>query len=138
MRASYQQGKNFPAGMDEVFQACVKAVSQCGFRIGGSDPEIGQIEARSKMSMRSWGEKITITTSAAGRVDIKSTCYWIQVVDWGKTRLTLTHCFLRSGSSCRLNLSSKNAGQLPADGLPMTSGPSDSSRTSLLPQLRQV
>ena len=93
MRASYQHGTNFPAGMDEVFQACVKAVSQCGFRIAGSDPEAGQIEARSKMSMRSWGEKITITTSAAGRVDIKSTCYWIQTVDWGKNKANVNALF---------------------------------------------
>jgi hypothetical protein len=73
--ASYQHGTNFPAGMDEVFQAYAKAVSQCGFHITGSDSEAGQIKARSKISMLSWGEKITITTRAASRVDIKSTCY---------------------------------------------------------------
>ena len=31
----------------------------------------------------------------------------------GKTRPTLTHCFLRSGCSCRLGLSSENADTLP-------------------------
>ena len=97
MPASYQYGTNFPAGMDEVFQACVKAVSQCGFRIAGSDLEAGQIKARSKISMRSWGEKITITTSAAGRVDIKSACYWIQVVDWGKNRANVSALFSALG-----------------------------------------
>jgi hypothetical protein len=76
--------------MDEVFQACVKAVSQCGFRIAGSTPEAGQIEARSKMGMLSWGEKITITTGAAGRVDIKSACYWFQVIDWGKNKANVS------------------------------------------------
>jgi hypothetical protein len=97
VRASYQRGMNFPADTDEVFQACVKAVSQCGFRIAGSDPEAGQIEARSKISMRSWGEKITITTSPAGRVDIKSTCYWIQVVDWGKNKANVNALFSALG-----------------------------------------
>jgi hypothetical protein len=91
--ASYQYGIDFPGGRDEVFQACVKAVSQCGFRIAGSDPEAGQIEARSKMGLRSWGEKITLRTSAAGRVDIKSTCYWIQVVDWGKNEANVHALF---------------------------------------------
>jgi hypothetical protein len=91
--ASYQRGANFPAGKDELFQACVKAVSQCGFRIARSDPEAGQIEARSKVSLRSWGEKITIATSAAGRVDIKSTCYWIQIVDWGKNEANVDRLF---------------------------------------------
>jgi hypothetical protein len=91
--ASYQHGTNFPAGMDEVFPACVKAVSQCGFRIARSDPEAGRIEARSKISMPSWGEKITITTSAAGRVDIKSKCYWFQVIDWGKNKANVGALF---------------------------------------------
>jgi len=97
VRASYQHGMNFPAGVDEVFQACVKAVSQCGFRIAGSDPESGQVEARAKISMRSWGEKIIITTSAAGRVDIKSTCFLIQVVDWGKNKDNVNALFSALG-----------------------------------------
>lgn len=97
MRASYQHSTNFPAGIDEVFQACVKAVPQCGFRITGSDPEAGHIEARTKTSMRSWGEKITITTSPAGRVDINSTCYWIQVVDWGKNKANVNALFSALG-----------------------------------------
>ena len=93
MPASYQHGTNFPAGIDEVFPACVKAVSQCGFRIATADPEAGQIKARSKISMLSWGEKITITTSAAGRVDIKSKCYWFQVIDWGKNKANVSALF---------------------------------------------
>jgi hypothetical protein len=84
--------RTFPQEWMKFFKPVCKQY-QCGFRIAGSDPEAGQIEARSKMSMRSWGEKITITTSAAGRADIKSTCYWIQTVDWGKNKANVNALF---------------------------------------------
>ena len=67
MPASHQRSMTFPAGEDEVFQACMKAVSQCGFRITESNPEAEQIKAGARMGMRSWGEHITITASAAGQ-----------------------------------------------------------------------
>ena len=49
MPASHQRSMTFPAGKDEVFQACMKAVSQCGFRIAESHPEAGQIEAKARV-----------------------------------------------------------------------------------------
>lgn len=97
MPASHQRSMTFPAGRDEVFRACMKAVSQCGFRIAESNPEAGQIEARAGMSMRSWGERITITTSAAGRVDIKSSCRGIQLVDYGKNKANVNALFSALG-----------------------------------------
>jgi hypothetical protein len=106
MFRSHQGSMTFPAGRDEVFQACMKAVSQCGFRIARSNPESGQIEARAGMGLLSWGENITITVSTEGRVDIKSSFPKIQVIDYGKTGRTLTHCFPRLGCFCRISLSS--------------------------------
>ncbi len=97
MPVSHQRSMTFPAGGDEVFRACMRAVSQCGFRIAESNPEAGQIEARAGMSMRSWGERITITTSAAGRVDIKSSCRWIQLVDYGKNKANVNVLFSALG-----------------------------------------
>jgi hypothetical protein len=97
MTASHQRSMTFAAGSDEVFQACMKAVSQCGFRIAESNPEAGQIKARVRMSMRSWGEHITITTSAAGRVDIKSSCRWIQLIDYGKNKANVNALFSALG-----------------------------------------
>jgi hypothetical protein len=86
MPASNNSSITFPAGRDEVFQACIRAVSQCGFRIAESDPESGLIKAVAKMSMRSWGETITITISADGRTDVKSSCRSIQLIDYGKNK----------------------------------------------------
>jgi hypothetical protein len=97
MPASYQGSMTFPAGSDEVFQACLRAVPQCGFRIAEPDPEARLIKARARMGMRSWGENITITISADGRADIKSSCRWIQVIDYGKNKANVNALFSALG-----------------------------------------
>lgn len=86
MPASYQSSMAVSAGRSEVFEACLKAVSQCGFRVVASNPETGQIEARTKIGIRSWGENITIAVGAEGTVGIKSSCRGIQIVDYGKNK----------------------------------------------------
>jgi hypothetical protein len=94
MPASYQGSMTFPAGNDDVFQACLQAVPQCGFRIAESHPEARLIKARARMSMRSWGENVTITTRTDGRADIKSSCrWWIQVIDYGKNKTNVNALF---------------------------------------------
>ena len=97
MPASHQASMTFPAGRDEVFQACMRAVSQCGFRVADSDPETGQIEAKARMGMRSWGENITINISAEGRADIKSSCRGIQLIDYGKNKANVNALFSALG-----------------------------------------
>lgn len=86
MPASHESSMAVSAERSEVFGACLKAVDQCGFRVVASNPETGQIEARTKMGIRSWGEIITITVGTEGRVDIKSSCRGIQMVDYGKNK----------------------------------------------------
>ena len=96
MPASYQGSMTFPAGRDEIFQACIKAVSQCGFRIVESNQETAQIRASTRMGLRSWGENITII-SAGGRADIKSSCRGIQVIDYGKNKANVNALFSALG-----------------------------------------
>lgn len=86
MPANHQSSMALSAGRSEVFEACLKAVDQCGFRVVASNPETGQIEARTKMGFRSWGEIITITVGAEGTVGIKSACRGLQMVDYGKNK----------------------------------------------------
>lgn len=93
MPASHQNSAVFSAGRDEVFRACLEAVSQCGFRTVGSDPEAGRIQARSRMGLRSWGENITITVGAGGKVDITSSCRGIQIIDYGKNKANVSGLF---------------------------------------------
>ena len=97
MPASHQSRVTFPAGRDEVFQACIAAVSQCGFRIVESNPAAAQIEARTRMGLRSWGENITIVVSADGSADIKSSCRGIQLIDYGKNKANVNALFAALG-----------------------------------------
>jgi hypothetical protein len=83
----------FSAGKDEVFQASMKAASQCGFQIAESNPESGQIKAKASMGPRSWGEHITISVSADGRADITSSCRGIQFIDYGKNKANVNKFF---------------------------------------------
>jgi hypothetical protein len=98
MPASHQDEATFPASRDEVFQACLTAVPQCGFRVVASKPETGEITARSKMGIRSWGEHITITVSADGGVGISSSCRGVQVIDYGKNKANVTALLTALGS----------------------------------------
>ena len=90
MVAKYQASMAFPASGGEVFRACMEAVPQCGFRPGEASAETRQITATARVGMRSWGEKITISVGADGRVDITSSCRGIQLVDYGKNKANVT------------------------------------------------
>jgi hypothetical protein len=86
MPASHQTSLAVSADRGEVFDTCLRAVDQCGFRVTAANKETGQIEARTKMGMRSWGEIITITVGTDGTVGIKSQCRGVQMVDYGKNK----------------------------------------------------
>lgn len=93
MPASHKGSMAFPASGSRVFQACLQAVPQCKFRVVSSNPESGEIHARASMGFRSWGENIAINVSGDGRVDIKSSCRGIQLVDYGKNRANVDALF---------------------------------------------
>ena len=93
MPASYKGSMAFPASGDHVFQACLQAAPQCKFRVVSSNPEAGEIHARASMGFRSWGENIAINVSSDGRVDVKSSCRGIQLVDYGKNRANVDALF---------------------------------------------
>jgi hypothetical protein len=93
MPASREDSRTFSAGRDEVYQASMEAASRCGFNIAESNPEAGQIKATTRMGLRSWGENITISVSADGRADIKSSCRGIQLIDYGKNKANVNAFF---------------------------------------------
>jgi hypothetical protein len=86
MPASREGSLTFSASRDEVYQASMKAAAQCGFHVAESDQESGRIKATTGMSLRSWGEKITISVGADGTASIKSSCRGIQLIDYGKNK----------------------------------------------------
>jgi hypothetical protein len=93
MPASREDSMAFSAGRDEIYQASLKAASQCGFNIAESNQEAGQIKATTRMGLRSWGEHITISVSADGRAGIKSSCRGIQLIDYGKNKANINAFF---------------------------------------------
>ena len=93
MPVNREDSMTFSAGRNDVYQASMQAASQCGFNITESDPQAGQIKATTKMGLRSWGEHITISVSADGKANIKSSCRGIQLVDYGKNKANINAFF---------------------------------------------
>ncbi len=98
MGASYEGSQSFPANGAAVFQAAMQAVPQSGFKLKGSDPEAGQIKASKGLSLMSWGETITITVGADGRVTIKSASLAFQLVAYGKNQANVNKLFAAIGA----------------------------------------
>jgi hypothetical protein len=84
---SYEDTEEFLGDRDHILRSCVDAISQCGFRVMGSNEGTGLI-AQARMSSRSWGEVINVDVSEKGAVHIRSACTGVpfQLVDFGKNR----------------------------------------------------
>ena len=50
----------FPGTREQISQACLEAVRQSGFRVRRSDLAGGWVEARTRVTFRSWGENIRV------------------------------------------------------------------------------
>ncbi len=80
-------GKSLNYPYDTVFNACIKAIEDCGFKIQSQYKKSGKITAHTKFSIWSWQEEITITLkNIAGNkvnLDFQSECT-AQFIGWGK------------------------------------------------------
>jgi hypothetical protein len=84
---SYEATMRFPGTREQLSQACLEAVRQSGFRVRRSDLEGGWVQARSRVSFRSYGEDIRVYVDDENRVHVTSECYWpLILIDWGKNR----------------------------------------------------
>ena len=96
MTKRYRYNRAFSGTREQVFQACLEAVTQCGFRIDSSSPVGGQIRAQTRVSFRSWGENIVVAIDSEGRVDIMSESKVIFTTnDWGKNEANVEKLFSR-------------------------------------------
>lgn len=80
-----EQRYNRPYG--EIFQACLRSIRQLGWERISSDESTGVIQARAGITLRSWGEDISIHLSRENTetiVSISSKPH-SQVFDWGKS-----------------------------------------------------
>ena len=99
MTVSYRYNMRFPGTREQISQACLEAVRQSGFKIRESDPAAGQITARARVNLRSWGENIHVYVDAEDRVDVTSESRFpLTVADWGKNRWNVERIFARLAS----------------------------------------
>jgi hypothetical protein len=77
----------FPGTREQISQACLDAVRQSGFRVRRSDLAGGWVEARTRVTFRSYSESIRVYVDDDDQVHVTSECRWpMTVIDWGKNR----------------------------------------------------
>jgi hypothetical protein len=84
---SYEASMRFPGTREQIAQACLEAVRKSRFRVRRSDLAGGWVEARARVSFRSYSEDIRVYVDDENRVHVTSECSWpLTVIDWGKNR----------------------------------------------------
>jgi hypothetical protein len=84
---SYEDSMRFPGTREQISQACLDAVRQSRFRVRRSDLAGGWVEARARVSIRSYSEDIRVYVDDENQVHVTSECYWpLTFIDWGKNR----------------------------------------------------
>ena len=99
MTVTYRNNMRFPGTREQISQACLEAVRQSGFKIRESDLAAGQISAKARLNLRSWGENIHVYVDPEDRVDITSkSSFPLTLADWGKNRWNVERIFTRLAS----------------------------------------
>ncbi len=99
MAAKYRSYETFAATTEQITEACLKALQEYRMPVVASDLAHGLIRARARMSVRSWGENITVAVGVDGQTEIVSECRMpTTLFDWGKNRsnVNLLFSFLRT------------------------------------------
>jgi hypothetical protein len=96
---SYEASMRFPGTREQISQACLEAVRQSGFRVRRSDLEGGWVQARTRVTFRSYSEDIRVYVDDENRVHVTSECYWpLTFIDWGKNRWNVRRISARLAS----------------------------------------
>ena len=99
MTVSYRYNMRFPGTREQISQACVEAVRQCGFKVRASNLAAGWVEASAGISLRSWGEDIYVQVDREDRVDVTSESRVpFTTNDWGKNKSNVDRIFARLAS----------------------------------------
>ena len=97
MGLSAEEQRTYAVPRAQAFDRIVQALQQMPkMRVGSTDPATGHIEGGTKVSWKSWGEKILIDvtepspgqTSVTVRSQLKA-----QLVDWGANKQNLGKVF---------------------------------------------
>jgi len=96
---SYEATMRFPGTREQLSQACLEAVRQSGFRVRRSDLEGGWVQARTRVTFRSYSEDIRVYVDDENQVHVTSECYWpLTFIDWGKNRWNVRRISARLAS----------------------------------------
>jgi hypothetical protein len=83
----YEASMRFPGTREQISQACLEAVRQSGFRVRRSDVAGGWVEARTRVTFRSYSENVRVYVDDEYQVHVTSECWWpMTFIDWGKNR----------------------------------------------------
>lgn len=94
MASSYRSYETFPGTTEQITEACLQALRECRFSVEDSSVAQGRIRARAGISVRSWGENITVTVGTNGNTEIVSKCRMrTTTADWGKNRANVNKLF---------------------------------------------
>lgn len=78
--------KTYPYSYDELFETALRLVGQLDWKLVSQDKEVGTIKAETGMSLRSWGENVSIQISEKEGGNTISVASGVsgQLLGWGK------------------------------------------------------
>jgi hypothetical protein len=96
---SYEASMRFPGTREQISQACLEAVRQSRFGVRRSDLTGGWVEARTRVTFRSYTEDIRVWVDDENQVHVSSECAWpLTFIDWGKNRWNVRRIFTHLAS----------------------------------------
>jgi len=81
----FSENRSYDGTHEQIYGACIKAISNHGWNITRSDKSKGILLAITPMSLMSWGEEIKIELNTFNKkIEIKVRSESRQFIDWGK------------------------------------------------------
>lgn len=81
----FSENRSYNRTYEQIYNACIKAMSNHGWNITRSDKSNGILLAITPMSLMSWGEEIKIELNKINKkIEIKVRSDSRQSINWGK------------------------------------------------------
>ena len=92
---STKQGNTYSADYDRVYSEALNAVALLSWEITHSEKDAGIIQAKTPMSLWTYGDKVTIrlTDLENGNIRVDVSSGTNQAVDWGKNNANISNFY---------------------------------------------